>query len=158
VSERWRPVPGYEGWYEVSDLGRVRSGARNRALKPYTVKSGHQRVTLSKQNVRRSAHIHRLVLTAFLGPAPTGMEVCHNDGDPANNLLSNLRWDTKKGNAQDRRRHGNDAHARLTHCPQGHEYSAANTYYTPSGHRHCRICVLSQQKAKRVLIRQQKAA
>lgn len=85
------------------------------------------------------------------------MEVCHNDGNPANNVVTNLRWDTKKANARDRLMHGNDKNARKTHCPHGHKYDAANTYLSPSG-RHCRTCVLAGQKAKRDRDRQQKAA
>jgi hypothetical protein len=57
---------------------------------------------------RRRALIHRLVLEAFVGPCPPGMESCHNDGNPVNNVASNLRWDTHKSNFQDMRRHGHD--------------------------------------------------
>ncbi len=52
--------------------------------------------------------VHRLVLEAFVGPCPKGMECCHNDGDPTNNNLSNLRWDTRKANSADRKKHGTD--------------------------------------------------
>lgn len=50
--------------------------------------------------------VHRLVLLAFIGPCPKGMECCHNDGNPANNKATNLRWDTKKANSADRTKHG----------------------------------------------------
>jgi hypothetical protein len=50
--------------------------------------------------------VDRLVLEAFAGPCPEGLECCHNDGDPANNRLENLRWDTRKANVEDSRRHG----------------------------------------------------
>jgi HNH endonuclease len=50
--------------------------------------------------------LHRIVLEAFRGPCPPGMEACHNDGDPFNNRLDNLRWDTRKGNFADEERHG----------------------------------------------------
>lgn len=50
--------------------------------------------------------VHRLVLEAFVGPCPPGMEACHNDGNPANNALTNLRWDTRQANAADRSLHG----------------------------------------------------
>ena len=51
-------------------------------------------------------YVHRLVLEAFVGPCPPGMECCHNDGNPANNALSNLRWDTRGANIEDAVRHG----------------------------------------------------
>jgi hypothetical protein len=50
--------------------------------------------------------VHRLVLEAFVGPCPDGMECCHDDGNPSNNRLDNLRWDTKRNNQNDRLRHG----------------------------------------------------
>jgi hypothetical protein len=54
----------------------------------------------------RNHFLHRLILLAFVGPCPPGKECCHYDGDPANNRLENLRWDTRKSNAADRTRHG----------------------------------------------------
>jgi hypothetical protein len=53
-----------------------------------------------------SRFVHRLVLEAFVGPCPEGMECCHYDGNPLNNHLGNLRWDTHKNNEADKRRHG----------------------------------------------------
>jgi hypothetical protein len=86
------------------------------------------------------------------------MEACHNDGDPDNNVAGNLRWDTKSANARDRRRHGTDAAARKTHCPQGHSYDEANTYLTKEGWRWCRTCRLANEKAKRDNANLKKAA
>lgn len=51
-------------------------------------------------------YVHALVLEAFVGPCPDGMECCHNDGDATNNKLTNLRWDTPKANSEDARKHG----------------------------------------------------
>lgn len=159
---------GYEGTYEVSNLGQVRSlsrpdswgrPVRGRALSPDAGSGGHLRVKLTRNGVSRRFFIHRLVLAAFVGPRPEGMEACHNDGNPTNNIVSNLRWDTKSANAQDRRRHGTDKNTRKTHCPQGHKYDPANTYYQQGQRlRRCRTCTLAGQKAKRDRARQQKAA
>lgn len=53
--------------------------------------------------------IHRLVLETFIGPCPDGMECCHNNGDPVDNRLGNLRWDTHFNNVQDSIKHGTRA-------------------------------------------------
>lgn len=160
--EEWRPVVGYEGAYEVSDLGRVRSLDRidsrgNRAwgrlLRADPQASGHLRVALCVEGKARRLFVHKLVLDAFVGPCPVGMETCHNDGDPTNNAVSNLRWDTKSANARDRRLHGRDEHARKTHCPQRHEYTPSNTYYSAEGWRSCRTCRLAGEKAKRLRLK-----
>lgn len=63
-------------------------------------------VFLCKDGIKHCRKVHAIVLEAFVGPCPTGMEGCHEDGDPANPRLDNLRWDTRKGNMADARRHG----------------------------------------------------
>jgi len=64
-------------------------------------------ITLSRDKKYHQKCIHRLVLFAFVGPPPSEKhECCHNDGDPSNNNLSNLRWGTKKENQADRKVHG----------------------------------------------------
>lgn len=156
--EDWQPVPGYEGRYEVSDFGRVRSLDRldsrgnrawGRVLSPDVRPSGHLRVTLCRDGHPKRTWVHWLVLSVFVGPHPEGLETCHNDGDPANNAVSNLRWDTKSANARDRLRHGRHHQAARTRCPSGHEYSAGNTYFSAKGHRHCRTCVLAGQRERK---------
>jgi hypothetical protein len=158
MAERWLPIRGYEGLYEISDLGRVRGLLRSHLLKPDVRPSGHLRVTLSRDGSVERFWVHRLVLETFVGPRLPEMECCHNDGRPANNAVSNLRWDTKSANAQDRRRHGTDDRARRTHCPHGHEYVPSNTYWTKNGWRGCRSCILARQKVERDRIKQQKVA
>jgi len=72
-------------------------------------KFGYPTVSLNSLTVGmkyRTFLIHRLVLTLFVGPCPPGMQCCHNDGDPKNGRLSNLRWDTVLANGKDRVRHG----------------------------------------------------
>jgi hypothetical protein len=61
---------------------------------------------LYRHYYRKEILVHCLVLEAFVGPRPLGMEGCHNDGDQQNNKLSNLRWDTPQGNAADKIKHG----------------------------------------------------
>lgn len=121
MAETWKPISGFEDLYEVSDLGRVRSldriqssyGGRTwlrkgRLMKLTTVKDqGYIVVTLSLNGFRLRPYVHELVLTAFKGVRPNpSSHGCHNDGDPANNVLGNLRWDTPVGNMSDRVVHG----------------------------------------------------
>lgn len=166
--EQWRPISGYEGIYEVSNHGRVRSldrvsaqGGRltGRLRKPdaVTSRSGHLRVALCRDGKVRRWFVHRLVLTAFLGAPSIEMQACHNDGDPTNNVLTNLRWDTASANARDRLRHGTNDRANRTHCPQGHEYERSNTYFTARGWRLCRTCRLTRERAKRIQAKERSA-
>lgn len=69
---------------------------------------GHHRVTLYRSGDPKSRRslVHHLVLNAFVGPCPAGLECCHGDGDPSNNHVDNLRWDTRVENRADRARHG----------------------------------------------------
>ena len=104
--ETWKAVPGYEGLYEVSDQGRVRSFARyksGRILRPGRMPQGHMSVALGRGN---SQCVHKLVLLTFVGPAPDRHECCHNNGDPSDNRLENLRWGTRSENIRDAVRHG----------------------------------------------------
>lgn len=111
--EIWRPVVSatYGNDYEVSSLGRVRrttdgpgKARAGNILTPRQNKSGHRRVALCSPY--KNFMVHRLVLEAFVGPQPEGMECCHNDSDPANNRLENLRWDTRSANHFDRPNRG----------------------------------------------------
>ena len=105
--EIWKPVVGYEGLYEVSDAGRLRN-AKTQKIKIYTRNKTENRpfVGLWRNNKIKIFKPHTLVLTAFAGPRPQGMECCHNNGDPFDNKLENLRWDTPRNNQLDRIKHG----------------------------------------------------
>lgn len=106
--EEWRSISGYEGLYEVSDLGRVRSLPRattkGRVLKPYISKhNGYCYVTLSKNNNRASKRVHTLIMSAFnpIDKKPgydKNHTINHKDGDKTNNRLSNLEWLTQSEN------------------------------------------------------------
>lgn len=116
VDGEWRPVVGYEGFYEVSDLGHVRRVARSkgtwpgRVLKRTPNNHGYPRVTLFKRGAGKTALVHRLVLEAFVGPCPEGLEARHLDGDPLNSGLENLVWGTSAENEQDKLAHGTSNH------------------------------------------------
>lgn len=144
-TEEWRPVPGFEGRYEVSSHGRVWSHIRHRLLKPQPRGWGHLYVTLGG----RGYGVHQLVALAFIGPRPEGQLVRHWDGNHLNNHATNLRYGTQLDNMDDQRRHGTQFWANKTHCPQGHPYDEANTGLDSEGHRRCLTCTRAQQRAKR---------
>lgn len=112
--ETWKQIVGFEG-YEVSDLGNVRSWRSKNGrgfakvpslLKPSNISGKpYLRVSLYKDGRPQIFRLHRLVLEAFVGPCPEGMEGCHNDGNPENNVLGNLRWGTPVENMQDQYEH-----------------------------------------------------
>ena len=130
--EIWKDIPGYEGRYQVSNLGRVRSlgfwlehGCRGgRTVRQYYPphfcegdedKFGHRRVSLSKPGApRKRCLVHKLVMLVFVGECPEGKEVCHNDGDPRNNRLENLRYDTRSENQRDKFRMNRYPRQKLT--------------------------------------------
>jgi len=101
--ERWLPVVGYEGWYDVSDFGRVRSARTTtntyagRVLKLAT-NFDYKLVTLYRDGNKHTHRVHRLVIAAFVGPRPDGKEVNHIDGDKANNMVENLEYVTSSEN------------------------------------------------------------
>lgn len=117
--EEWRAIPGYEGRYEVSDQGGVRSLRRRGAnrhgegydraraeplvLRLYTNREGRLYVNLG-YSTRRS--VHRLVLETFVGPCPPGHEGSHLDGQRLDNRLVNLAWETHAENMARRAPHG----------------------------------------------------
>lgn len=121
----YKDIPGFPG-YRVGDDGSVWSARKKRGrpgikdggsesyisnewrqLKAAPNSSKRLALTLCVGNKPSSQAVHRLVLLAFVGPCPEGMECCHfPDRDPTNNALSNLRWDTKKANMADAEAHG----------------------------------------------------
>ena len=104
--ENWLNVVDFEGIYEVSNFGNIRS-SKNKQLKKITIDSnGRPYLGLWKNNKQKIVRPHKLVLEAFVGKAPQGMECCHNDGNQQNNRLENLRWDTPKNNHADKLKHG----------------------------------------------------
>lgn len=128
--ERWLPVVGFEGLYEVSDEGRVRSlthlvpcrGGATRTVHGRIRSSagllkGYPAVNLSAGRRTQMRTVHVMVLEAFVGPRPTAAhEGCHGDGNPLNCRLANLRWGTKAENKSDSFAHGTAVHGERVHC------------------------------------------
>ena len=166
--EQWLDVPGYEGFYSASSWGRVRSEDRSTldargVVKHYRGKllalrlnpGGRLWVRLCKDGEQRVFSVHRLVLMAFVGPCPEGMEGCHNDGNEINNTPSNLRWDTKASNMVDRIRHGRNDRVNRICCPLGHLLSVPNLVVCrlARGHRICLACQRARQMKFKILAR-----
>ena len=94
--EEFRDIPGYEGMYEVSNLGRVRRDGR--ILKPSKNKKGYLLVSLFKNGTKKNARIHRLVAQSFI-PNPQNLpQINHKDEDKTNNAVENLEWCDSKYN------------------------------------------------------------
>jgi hypothetical protein len=149
----WLPVVGYEGKYEVSDDGRVRSldrlaRIRGGAYRPVSGREmkiqfrpprGYPVVTLGHDH---KVYVHTLMLTAFAGPCPPGQEALHeNDVAADNRWPENLSWGTRSQNKLDAVRNGKHNNSTKTHCKRNHEFTPENTYINAtSGGRQCRQC------------------
>lgn len=145
----WRAVPGYEGLYEASSDGQLRSLPRatttGRVLKQ---SSGRPKpgvvpylgVRLHRGDGGKRVRTHVIIAATFLGPRPAGQQIRHLNGDHADNRVENLAYGTAVENAADTTAHGR--RREVTHCPEGHEYSTENTYRKPSqpNARRCRTC------------------
>jgi hypothetical protein len=93
-------------WSCHSVYGRGANADSFHKLRPIRDRCGYLLIRLWRDGQRWSCRVHRLVLEAFVGPCPDGMEACHGDADPGNNRLDNLRWNTHRANAADTIRQG----------------------------------------------------
>ena len=100
IEEIWRDIKGFEGIYQVSNLGRVKSFYRlkEKILKPKLAHNGYCRVGLCKNSIGKFYMIHRLVWEAFNGQIPEGLQVNHINEIKSDNRLSNLNLMTPKEN------------------------------------------------------------
>ena len=102
MSETWKPIAGYEGSYEVSSLGRIKSlprkGAGGRILKAHLSKDGYPVVTLCVSNRKLTRPVHHFVASAFIGKPDTRVEVNHKNFDKTDNRHDNLEWITHADN------------------------------------------------------------
>lgn len=161
MSVEYRPVTTHPG-YLVGTDGSIYSVARSitdrrwrtraiegKKLKPIPTGKGYLGVNLPESGKYKRYLIHRLVLAAFVGPCPDGMEGCHSDGNPENNALENLRWDTPSANARDRIHHGTQFsfRANASQCIRGHSLENPMNL-VPSklriGRRNCLACNRAQ--------------
>lgn len=155
TGERWLPIPRFGGEYEASDQGRVRGvdrvlvnrhghsrlwRGRIRALVPD--RTGYLAVRIHE----RGYAVHRLILEAFVGPCPGGMETLHRNGVRDDNRVENLTWGTPSENGFDRVRHRTHPKVLLTHCPRGHPLEAPNLRPAAArrGFRTCWSCAIAR--------------
>lgn len=158
---QWKSVPGFDGHYEASDTGLIRSLDRmittvSRTGKPYPQLRPGRILKPGKIGVSDHLHVvlegrvdrtvHALILETFVGPCPPGREALHRDDDPSNNNLSNLSWGTRSENSYDAIRNDRHFHAGLTHCIRGHEFTPENMQqHSSSRRRTCLACRRERQ-------------
>ena len=154
--EVWRQIPGFEGFYEVSSLGRVKSVTRTidrvdgsglplreRILCIFVDTEGRERVNLFKSGRKKGFFVHTLVAMAFYGERPDGTECCHWDGNPRNNRVENLRWASHADNMRDLIRHGTHHNTVKNRCKRGHKLELPNLDQSKlaKGRRQCAACL-----------------
>lgn len=120
--EEWRPIPGFEGYYSASNLGRIRRDAAGKGThaghprKPMSGKRGYQYVALSVNGRVFQHTVHSLVALSYSGPRPPGYTINHKDGRKDNNAAANLEYVTDAENKEHASQHGLLMHgARHTH-------------------------------------------
>jgi hypothetical protein len=110
-----KPIPDFPNYFADENGGVFSMKLMRRSAKPPTEPrllklgkdgGGYLIVGLHKDGKQYTRKVHQLILETFVGPRPPGMEACHNNGDPSDNRLQNLRWDTPKNNHADRKIHG----------------------------------------------------
>lgn len=151
-AEEWCPVPGFEGLYEITRSGRVRSldrWTRNRRgsfirkgieLKPY-LSHGYPVVALTRAGKSRGSRLHVLLCETFLGPRPSKDHIVRHLNDVRDDYrLENIAWGTQSENRYDSVRNGRHPMAIKTHCKYGHEYTPENTQLLDGKRRRCRAC------------------
>lgn len=165
--EEWRTIPDWEGFYEASSLGRIRSVTREvpnrwgtltprtgKLVQPFPSSTGYDRVALYRDGQQTRRSVHSLVLLAFVGPYPPGLEIRHLNDVKTDNRLCNLQYGTRSDNNYDRVRNS----GLKTHCVHGHEYTPENTIMSRRGNgqpnRLCRTC----NRAYEVRRRERKSA
>lgn len=135
LNEKWKPVVGFEGLYEVSDEGRVRSlkFSKVKILKPGINSTGYLQVSLWKNGKMKVFTVHYLVVTTFKGPIPPGMQVNHVNENKLDNRLENLEVVTAKenlnwGTRNERARRAISKELTLTNAKSCSKYTFPSSY------------------------------
>lgn len=159
MEEIWKEIKDYEGLYQVSNLGRVRSFYYHRGLKPGHIlkeyvspTKGYVEVSLYKDGKRKTRQVHYLVACAFLGHTPEdGLDTCHGPNGKLDNSIYNLSLGTRKDNMDDQKRDGTNFQSNKTECKRGHKLLQPNL--VPSdlarGIRRCRSCANAKVRSNK---------
>lgn len=154
-TEIWKSVPGWEGRYEASSLGRVRSlprqvvgktgrkvNLRGKVMDAKPGPNGYILLSLCKGGKKKPEYAHRMVAMAFHGLPSPGSVTRHLDGSRDNNRPENLAWGTEWENSQDMLAHGRSHGLNKEHCPRGHILQKPNIppFLVKRGKRECWSC------------------
>lgn len=151
--EEWLPVRGFEGYYEVSNLGRVKSVeryvkgrtgtpkiVRERIMSVHLTKHGYARVELNKENKAKKYTVHSLVANTFIAkPDGDNLIVRHGVNGVSDNSVDNLSWGTHSDNEYDKQRDGTNPLVNRTRCPRNHPLISINLRPNKKG-RECLAC------------------
>lgn len=160
MKETWRPIPGWEGYYEVSNTGRIRSvdrfiggpyglvKRRGQEMHRSANRNGYLYTMGSREGEQKRIWVHRAVLEAFVGPRLPRQVCLHGNDNPSDNRVENLRWGTQKENIIECVSRGRQANARKTHCKRGHPLDSGNLvpHHLRNGKRACLACFKTTQK------------
>lgn len=147
MEETWAQIKGFEGIYEVSTLGRIRSLDRPQRVRGNGIslqkgqilkqwkQGSYMYCDLRKPGVKQKARIHVVVLETFVCPRPGGMIACHNNGNSTDNRLCNLRWGTHEDNARDKILHGTYQYGERSAKSKLTEAQAIAILESPGTHR-----------------------
>jgi hypothetical protein len=111
--EQWKDIKGYEGFYQVSNLGNVKNIKRNTIRKLKEDNSGYLHCLLSANAVRKTFLVHRLVAAAFIDNPENKPFINHINANRSDNCVENLEWCTQKENINHSRKMGNQFHSTL---------------------------------------------
>ena len=140
LRETWVPIQGYEGRYQVSDLGHIWSDVTGTLMKTAAGSHGYPTVKFRKNGEYATFCVHRVVADHFVEHPAGNDVVCHNDGVRTNNAATNLRWGTPSDNMQDSIRHGTHVNTNKTACKHGHPYLPNNLMVDGRGRRDSVLC------------------
>lgn len=156
--ESWLPIPRYEGQYEASATGAIRSVGRlitrsdgvairtqSRVLRPGMGTNGYLIVSLygNGRSTKRTEQVHVLIAEAFHGPRPKGLDVMHRDANRLNNAWTNLRYGSRSENIQQVVAEGHHGQKSKTRCPRQHLLQMPNlvrSLFESTGYRECLAC------------------
>ena len=159
--EQWKDVVGYEGYYQVSNLGRVKSVDRvnvnrlgvsrklkGRILRPAVrTKYGYLGVILSKNNIKQTILVHKLVATTWLGPQPKGQQIRHGAGRWLDNSVKNLCYGTHRDQRLDMIRDGTHD-GRPVRRSDGQEFLSLSEAARKSNCTATKICAVCRNERK----------